>query len=76
MNDTPRSRAGDELLRAAAARLTASSAPPTPSARLGGDEFVVLAEARRPTAGPELVADRVLDAFKEPFILGEIATRP
>ena len=39
--------------------------------RLGGDEFVVIAEEVSLDAGPELVAERLLEALKHPFKLGE-----
>ncbi|MGH8306113.1 MAG: diguanylate cyclase domain-containing protein, partial [Steroidobacteraceae bacterium] len=38
-------------------------------ARLGGDEFVVIAEDISLAAGPDLVAERLLAALKEPFKL-------
>ena len=38
--------------------------------RLGGDEFVVISEELSLAAGPELVAERLLDALKQPFKLG------
>jgi len=38
--------------------------------RLGGDEFVVVSEELSLAAGPELVAERLLDALKQPFKLG------
>ena len=38
--------------------------------RLGGDEFVVIAEELSLAAGPELVAERLLEALKHPFKLG------
>jgi EAL domain-containing protein (putative c-di-GMP-specific phosphodiesterase class I) len=37
--------------------------------RLGGDEFVVLAEGASLVAGPEMVAERLHDALREPFHL-------
>jgi predicted signal transduction protein with EAL and GGDEF domain len=37
--------------------------------RLGGDEFVVVADGLSLAAGPELIAERLLEAFKEPFNL-------
>jgi hypothetical protein len=40
-------------------------------ARLGGDEFVVLAEGLSLAAGPELVAERLLQVLTEPFLLGD-----
>ena len=39
--------------------------------RLGGDEFVVVADGLSLAAGPELIAERLLEAFSEPFALGE-----
>ena len=39
--------------------------------RLGGDEFVVISEELSLDVGPELIAERLLDALKEPFKLGE-----
>jgi EAL domain-containing protein (putative c-di-GMP-specific phosphodiesterase class I) len=38
--------------------------------RLGGDEFVVLTEAASLAAGPEVVAQRLIDVLQEPFHLG------
>ena len=38
--------------------------------RLGGDEFVVVSEALTLEVGPELIAERLLDALKQPFKLG------
>ena len=38
--------------------------------RLGGDEFVVISEELSLEVGPELIAERLLDALKEPFKLG------
>ena len=40
-------------------------------ARLGGDEFVVVAEGISLAAGPELVAERLLDVLAEPFHLDD-----
>ncbi len=37
--------------------------------RLAGDEFVVVAEGLSLAAGPELVAERLLDALEQPFTL-------
>jgi predicted signal transduction protein with EAL and GGDEF domain len=38
--------------------------------RLGGDEFVVISDELSLEAGPELIAERLIDALKEPFKLG------
>ena len=72
INDTLGHGVGDELLRAVAARLERRRAPRRrASGRLGGDEFVVIAEEVSLDAGPELVAERLLEALKQPFKLGE-----
>ena len=39
--------------------------------RLGGDEFVVVAEGISLAAGPELIAERLLEALSDPFELHE-----
>jgi predicted signal transduction protein with EAL and GGDEF domain len=61
---------GDELLRAVAARLAGVVRQADGLGRLGGDEFVVVAEDISLAAGPELVAERLLEALKHPFKLG------
>ena len=37
--------------------------------RIGGDEFVIVAEELSLAAGPELIAERLLEALREPFEL-------
>ena len=37
--------------------------------RLGGDEFVVLVDGTTMDAGPELVAERLLEVLRAPFEL-------
>ncbi len=70
INDSLGHGVGDELLRAVAARLEGVVRHADALGRLGGDEFVVIAEELSLAAGPELVAERLLDALKEPFKLG------
>jgi len=70
VNDTLGHDAGDELLRAVAARLDGVVRATDALGRLGGDEFVVIAEELSLAAGPELVAERLLEALKQPFTLG------
>jgi diguanylate cyclase (GGDEF)-like protein len=74
INDTLGHAAGDELLRAVAARLDGIVRDVDALGRLGGDEFVVVAADMSLMAGPELVAERLLDALKEPVKLGEEQT--
>ncbi len=71
INDTLGHGVGDELLRAVAARLEGVVRHADALGRLGGDEFVVIAEELSLAAGPELVAERLLDALGHPFKLGE-----
>jgi diguanylate cyclase (GGDEF)-like protein len=70
INDTLGHGVGDELLRAVAARLEGVVRHADALGRLGGDEFVVIAEELSLAAGPELVAERLLEALKHPFKLG------
>jgi diguanylate cyclase (GGDEF)-like protein len=70
INDTLGHSVGDELLCAVAARLDSAVRGTDGLGRLGGDEFVVIAEGISVGAGPDLIAERLLDALKEPFRLG------
>jgi diguanylate cyclase (GGDEF)-like protein len=70
INDTLGHGVGDELLRAVASRLKGVVRQVDAVGRLGGDEFVVIAEELTFAAGPELVAERLLEALKHPFTLG------
>jgi len=70
INDTLGHGVGDELLRAVAARLNGVIRDADALGRLGGDEFVVISEELSLAAGPELVAERLLEALKHPFQLG------
>ena len=69
INDTLGHGVGDELLRAIAERLDGVVRDTDTLGRLGGDEFVVIAEGLSLAAGPELVAERLLEALAEPFEL-------
>jgi diguanylate cyclase (GGDEF)-like protein len=70
INDTLGHNVGDELLQAVAARLDAVVRGADALGRLGGDEFVVIVEEVSLTTGPELVAERLLEALQQPFKLG------
>jgi diguanylate cyclase (GGDEF)-like protein len=74
INDTLGHGAGDDLLRAVAARLDGVVRDVDALGRLGGDEFVVVAGDMSLLAGPELIAERLLDALKEPVLVGEEQT--
>jgi len=71
INDTLGHGVGDELLRAVAARLDGVIRGADTLGRLGGDEFIVISEDVTLDAGPELIAERLLEALKHPFNLGE-----
>jgi diguanylate cyclase (GGDEF)-like protein len=75
INDTLGHHAGDELLRAVTERLQSAVREPDTLGRLGGDEFVVIAEDISLEAGPELIAERLLEALSEPFTLPESGAR-
>ncbi len=70
INDTLGHGVGDELLCGVAARLEGVVRHADALGRLGGDEFVVIAEELSLAAGPELVAERLLEALSHPFKLG------
>jgi diguanylate cyclase (GGDEF)-like protein len=70
INDTLGHGVGDELLRAVTARLGGAVRDADALGRLGGDEFVVISEELSLAAGPELVAERLLNALQQPFKLG------
>jgi diguanylate cyclase (GGDEF)-like protein len=70
INDTLGHGVGDELLQAVAARLDGVVRATDALGRLGGDEFVVISEELSLAVGPELIAERLLDALKPPFKLG------
>jgi len=70
INDTLGHGVGDELLRAVAARLKGVVRDADALGRLGGDEFVVISDELTLEVGPELIAERLLDALNQPFKLG------
>ncbi len=76
INDTLGHGAGDELLRSVCARLQGVVRDIDALGRLGGDEFVIVAEGMSLDAGPELIAERLLEAFKQPFGLKGAENRP
>jgi diguanylate cyclase (GGDEF)-like protein len=73
INDTLGHAVGDELLRAVAARLAATVRGSDTLGRLGGDEFVLLVDGAGIETGPEVVADRVLEVLRQPFVLDGVS---
>jgi diguanylate cyclase (GGDEF)-like protein len=73
VNDSFGHAAGDELLRIVATRLESVIREGDTAARLAGDEFVIFVEGSTLDAGPELVAERLLDVLRQPYDMsGEI----
>jgi diguanylate cyclase (GGDEF)-like protein/PAS domain S-box-containing protein len=71
VNDTMGHGVGDELLAAVGARLAASVRESDTAARLGGDEFALIIEQARDPAEVDAAAERIVQAFREPFALRE-----
>jgi len=71
INDALGHAAGDELLRAIAARLDGVVRDIDALGRIGGDEFVVIAEEFSEPADAELIAERLREALKSPFVLAD-----
>ena len=76
INDTFGHAAGDQFLQIIAARLSSVVRETDTVGRLGGDEFVVLVEGETMSAGPELVAERLLAVLRQPFELEGALGRP
>ena len=74
INDTYGHRVGDHLLRAVVARLSGVVRGTDTLGRLGGDEFVIVAEGFSLIAGPELMAERMLNVLRIPFAIEELDT--
>ncbi len=69
VNDTLGHGAGDQLLIAVAGRLVTTLRDADTIARMGGDEFVVVIDGANTDVSPELIAERLLDAMRQPFDL-------
>jgi diguanylate cyclase (GGDEF)-like protein len=69
VNDTLGHGVGDQLLCSVASRLATALRSNDTVGRLGGDEFVVLTDGLSLDAGPEVVAERLLDVLRSPFEL-------
>jgi diguanylate cyclase (GGDEF)-like protein len=69
VNDTLGHGVGDKLLQSVAARIAGLLRESDTVGRLGGDEFIVLTEGVSLAAGPELVAERLLEVLAEPYHL-------
>ncbi len=70
VNDTKGHSAGDNLLVLVAKRLLECVRANDTVARLGGDEFLMILENVGDNETIYLMADRILESFKEPFDIG------
>jgi diguanylate cyclase (GGDEF)-like protein len=75
-NDANGYETGDELLVAVAERLRTVLREADTIGRVRGDEFAILTDGASLAAGPELVAERILDVVREPFYLSENHPEP
>jgi diguanylate cyclase (GGDEF)-like protein len=77
VNDSLGHSIGDELLKAVARRIQEQLRAGDTAARIGGDEFAVLIEALEAEPEALMVAERMLVALRDPFLLDghELAVR-
>jgi diguanylate cyclase (GGDEF)-like protein/PAS domain S-box-containing protein len=71
INDSLGHRIGDQVLLDMAERLSGHVRPADTLARLGGDEFVIVAEAMSSQEAALDLAERILQAGREPFRIGD-----
>jgi len=76
INDTLGHGAGDEVLAVLAQRLTQTLRANDTVGRLGGDEFVAVFEGSSLAAGPEVIAERILEAVRKPILVGDTGDVP
>ena len=69
INDTLGHAAGDEVLSELGTRLRSVLRSGDMVGRIGGDEFVAVLEGKSLDAGPEVIADRLMNEIRRPFRL-------
>jgi diguanylate cyclase (GGDEF)-like protein len=67
VNDSQGHKAGDSLLKEAAARIKNNIRASDTSARLGGDEFAVILNSLNTPVTAEIVAKKILETLAEPI---------
>jgi diguanylate cyclase (GGDEF)-like protein len=72
VNDTMGHLAGDRLLQSVSGRLVKRLRRSDTIARLGGDEFMVIYAGVRDVRQVGMLADKLLNVFKRPFLLGNV----
>ena len=70
INDTLGHDVGDELLRQVSRRLSECVRLEDTIARQGGDEFIVLLDSLDDGRGASVVAQKILNSLRQPFVLG------
>jgi photoactive yellow protein len=71
VNDTAGHAVGDALLRLVASRLASCVRPGDTVARLNGDEFLILLPGVAQAGDAEAVAESVLDAVAQPYVIDD-----
>lgn len=71
VNDTLGHEAGDRLLRQVGGRLVGRLRSHDSLARFGGDEFVIVADQIDKVGEVQQLAERILDALKQPFMIDD-----
>ncbi len=69
INESLGQNAGDKVLVEAARRLVSCSTPLNTTARLGNDEFLVILRGAENEERAEMVAERILSHFAQPFLV-------
>ena len=72
VNDSLGHQAGDDLLQQVARRVQEKLRPSDIVARLGGDEFAILATDIDHERDAVVLAERLMEALRQPFMLGEV----
>lgn len=75
VNDTLGHAAGDQLLQMVGERLTSCLRQEDTVARIGGDEFTLLLPDLATPDDATKIAEKVIEAIQEPFVLGEDEVR-